>query len=227
MPYGKYIKIGLGYPVYITKLENFEEINKTIVPIILNDITPTNSQYSRTTDVKPKELQSIDDNLHKDKRFKELYIELTKVIQGCLSAQKYNLDLFEVYITKSWATLSAKEQFISYHRHMSSHFSFVYYPQSHEQGNLFLLDDDAHKVGLTIPKRDPYFTEWDNSNYGKAEYPAETGNVIIFPSMIFHETGKNNKDTPRLSISGDIMLTMKEGVKSEHNIPSPSTWMKL
>jgi hypothetical protein len=24
-----------GYPIYITKLENFEEINKTIVPIIL------------------------------------------------------------------------------------------------------------------------------------------------------------------------------------------------
>jgi uncharacterized protein (TIGR02466 family) len=144
-----------------------------------------------------------------------------------LSAQKYNLDLFEVYITKSWATLSAKEQFISYHRHMSSHFSFVYYPQAHEQGNLFLLDDDAHKLGLNIPKRDPYFTEWDQNNYGKAEYPAETGNVVIFPSMIFHETGKNNKDTPRLSISGDILLTMKEGVKSEHNIPSPSTWKKL
>jgi hypothetical protein len=79
-----------GYPIYITKLENFEEINKKIVPIITKDITPTNSQYSRTTDVKPKELQSIDDNLHLDKRFKELYIELSKVIQGCLTAQKYN-----------------------------------------------------------------------------------------------------------------------------------------
>jgi len=96
-----------------------------------------------------------------------------------------------------------------------------------EKGVVFLLDDDAHKVGLTIPKRDPYFTEWDQNNYGKAEYPAETGNVIIFPSMMFHETGKNTKDIPRLSISGDIMLTMKEGVKSEHNIPSPATWMKL
>ena len=53
-----------GYPIYITKLKNFEKINKKIVPIILKDITPTNSQYSTTTDVKTKELQSIDDNLH-------------------------------------------------------------------------------------------------------------------------------------------------------------------
>tara|TARA_R100000654_G_scaffold74784_1_gene110027 strand:+ start:1609 stop:2283 length:675 start_codon:yes stop_codon:yes gene_type:complete len=216
-----------GYPIYINKLENFEEINKKIVPIILKDITPTNSQYSTTTDIKAKELQTIDDNLHTDIRFKKLYNELSKVIQDCLSAQKYNLNLLEAYITKSWATLSVKDQFISYHRHMSSHFSFVYYPQAYEQGNLFLLDDDAHKVGLNIPKRDPYFTEWNQSNYGKAEYPAETGNVIIFPSMMFHETAKNTKDKPRISISGDIMVTMKEGVKSEHNIPSPATWKKL
>ena len=216
-----------GSPIYITKLKNYEEINKKILPIILNDITPTNSQYSRTTDIKPNELQSIDDNLHQDERFKELYSELSKIIQDCLFSQKYNLDLFDIYITKSWATLSSKEQHIAYHRHMSSHFSFVYYPQAHEQGNLFLLDDDAHKVGLNIPKRDPYFTEWNQTNFGKTEYPAETGNVIIFPSMIFHETGQNNKKDPRISISGDIMLTMKKGIKSEHNIPSPSTWNKL
>ena len=61
-----------GYPIYITKLENFEEINKKIVPIILRDITPTNSQYSTTTDIKPKELQTIDDNLHTDIRFRLL-----------------------------------------------------------------------------------------------------------------------------------------------------------
>ena len=216
-----------GSPIYISKLKHFEKINKKIIPIILKDITPTNSQYSRTTDVIPKELQSIDDNLHRDERFSNLYKELSKLIKSFLSAQKYNLDLFEIYITKSWATLSTKDQFISYHRHMSSHFSFVYYPQANNQGNLFLIDDDAHKVGLNIPKRDPYFKEWDQINYGKAEYPAETGTLIIFPSMIFHETGKNPIDTPRISISGDIMITMKEGIKSEHNIPSPSTWKKL
>ena len=81
-----------GYPIYITKLENFEKINKKILPIIINNITPTNSQYSKTTDIKAKNLQSIDDNLHTDKRFTELYNEITKVIEGCLLAQKYNLN---------------------------------------------------------------------------------------------------------------------------------------
>jgi hypothetical protein len=63
---------------------------------------------------------------------------------------------------------------------------------------LFLLDDDAHKVGLTYTKkRSLFYRVGSDSNYGKAEYPAETGNVIIFPSMMFHETGKNTKDTTK------------------------------
>ena len=127
----------------------------------------------------------------------------------------------------SWATYSNKEQFISYHRHMTSHFSFVYYVEAYDQGNLFFIDDEAHKVGLNIPKRDPYFKKWDEVNFAKAEYPARTGNIVIFPSMLFHETGINKKDTPRISISGDVLLTMKKGIKSEHNMPSPTTWKKL
>jgi len=216
-----------GYPIYITAIKNFEEINKEIIPIISESITPTNSQYSRTTDIKPKELQSIDDNLHLDKRFNKLFNEIELGIKGALLMQNYDMNLFEAYITKSWATYSVKDQFISYHRHMSSHYSFVYYPYAEEQGNLFFLDDEAHKVGLNIPRRDPYFSKWDNTNFAKAEYPAATGNLVVFPSMIFHETGKNLKKEPRISISGDVMITMKPGVKSEHNIPSPSTWKKL
>ena len=216
-----------GYPIYITNIKNFKKINKKLIPIISENITATNSQYSRTTDIKPKELQSIDDNLHLDKRFTSLFEEIEQGIKGAVLLQNYNTDLFEAYITKSWATYSIKDQFISYHRHMSSHYSFVYYVQAEDQGNLFFLDDESHKVGLNVPRRDPYFSKWDNTNFSKAEYPAASGNLVVFPSAIFHETGKNKKDTPRISISGDIMLTMKAGVKSEHNIPSPSTWKKL
>lgn len=216
-----------GYPIYISQLQNYEEINKDILPILHKQITPTNSQYAQTTDVKPIELQSIDDNLHLDPRFETLYKEIDKVIVGALKMQNYDLDLFEFYITKSWATYSTQDQFIAYHRHMSSHYSFVYYPYAEDQGNLFFLDDEAHKVGLSVPRREPYFTKWDSSNYAKAEYPAATGNIVVFPSMIFHETGKNTKHEPRVSISGDIMITMKEGVKSEHNIPSPQSWRRL
>jgi uncharacterized protein (TIGR02466 family) len=216
-----------GRAIYITALDNFEEINKEIIPLINSEVTPTNSQYARTTDIKPNELQSIDDGIHHDKRFNNLFDAIIPKIKEALISQHINLDVLDMYITKAWTTYTIKEQYIHSHRHMSSHYSFVYYPYAEEQGDLVFQDDEGSKVGLNIPIRKEYFTEFTDINYSSAIYPAKTGNLIIFPSMLFHETQLNTTDKPRISISGDIMLTMKPGIKSEHNVPSPSTWRML
>ena len=216
-----------GRAIYITALDNFEEINEEIIPLINSEVTPTNSQYARTTDIKPNELQSIDDGIHHDKRFNNLFDAIIPKIKEALTVQHINLDVLDMYITKAWTTYTIKEQYIHSHRHMSSHYSFVYYPYAEEQGDLVFQDDEGSKVGLNIPIRKEYFTEFTDINYSSAIYPAKTGNLIIFPSMLFHETQLNTTDKPRISISGDIMLTMKPGIKSEHNIPSPSTWRML
>ena len=216
-----------GRAIYITALDNFEEINKEIIPLINSEVTPTNSQYARTTDIKPNELQSIDDGIHHDKRFNNLFDAIIPKIKEALISQHINLDVLDMYITKAWTTYTIKEQYIHSHRHMSSHYSFVYYPYAEGQGDLVFQDDEGSKVGLNIPIRKEYFTEFTDINYSSAIYPAKTGNLIIFPSMLFHETQLNTTDKPRISISGDIMLTMKPGIKSEHNVPSPSTWRML
>jgi len=216
-----------GKPIYITSLDNFEEINKEIIPLINNDITPTNIQYARTTDIKPHELQSINDGIHRDERFKKLFDAIQPKIIEALEMQHFSLKLLEVYITKAWATYAVKDQYIHSHRHMASHYSFVYYPYAEGQGDLVFLDDELCKIGLNIPVRKEYFTKFTEVNYASAIYPAKTGNLIVFPSMLFHETQVNTTDKPRISISGDIMLTMKPNVVSEHNIPSPITWKKL
>jgi uncharacterized protein (TIGR02466 family) len=216
-----------GRAIYITALDNFEEINKEIIPLINSEVTPTNSQYARTTDIKPNELQSIDDGIHHDKRFNNLFDAIIPKIKEALTVQHINLDVLDMYITKAWTTYTIKKQYIHSHRHMSSHYSFVYYPYAEEQGDLVFQDDEGSKVGLNIPIRKEYFTEFTDINYSSAIYPAKTGNLIIFPSMLFHETQLNTTDKPRISISGDILLTMKPGVKSEHNIPSPSTWRTI
>jgi uncharacterized protein (TIGR02466 family) len=216
-----------GKAIYITALDNFKEINEEIIPLINSEVTPTNSQYARTTDIKPNELQSIDDSIHHDERFKKLFNAIQPKIIEALTLQHLNLDVLDIYITKAWTTFTIKEQYIHSHRHMSSHYSFVYYPDAEDQGDLVFQDDEASKAGLNIPIRKEYFKEFTEVNYSSAVYPAKTGNLIIFPSMIFHETQLNTKDKPRISISGDIMLTMKPGIKSEHNIPSPSTWRMI
>ena len=83
------------------------------------------------------------------------------------------------------------------------------------------------KHNLNIPSRKEYFTEFNEVNYSSMTVPAQTGSIIIFPSNMSHETEINQTKIPRISISGDVLITMKPGLKSEHCFPSPDTWKKL
>lgn len=222
------IRMWFGEPIFITKLDNYQSINEAILPIMLAQYEPVRAgdKFSRTTDVNAIKLGNVSDQLHTDHRFNCLFQEVFAQITQSLLAQKYNLDLFDIWITKSWATYSSKDQRIGSHRHRTSHYSFVYYPQADNQGNLMFESDNLHKLGIAIPHIDPYFTQFDSGNFSQAFYPSQTGNLIIFPSRLFHATEPNMQDNLRISISGDVLLTMRQGISSEHCLPSPEHWAK-
>ena len=222
------IKKWFGNPIFITKINNYQSINEDIKSLINEEIKPTNSQFARTTDIKPDTpLQEITDNLHTNSKFENLFKEIRKQITLFLTEHHYDLSVFDVYITKAWATFSSKGQHIASHKHTASHYSLVYYVEAEEQGNVTFQEDMWQKTGMYVPANDNYFTKWSDINFASVQYPSETGGLIIFPSSLLHHTQENTKDTPRISISADVLLTMKEGTKSEHCLPSPETWKKI
>jgi len=217
-----------GNPIFITKIDKYESINKEIKNLINDDVKPTNSQFSKTTDVKPDTpLQQITDNLHINKKFKYLFEEIKKQIVIFLTEYHYDLNVFDIHITKAWATFSNKGQHIASHKHTASHFSLVYYVQADNQGDITFEEDQWQKTGMYIPPNNNYYTKWSDINFASIKYPSETGGLIIFPSNLLHYTQENTTNEPRISISADVLLTMKTGVKSEHCLPSPETWSKV
>ena len=217
-----------GNPIFITKIDKYESINKEIKNLINDDVKPTNSQFSKTTDVKPDTpLQQITDNLHINKKFKYLFEEIKKQIVIFLTEYHYDLNVFDIHITKAWATFSNKGQHIASHKHTASHFSLVYYVQADNQGDITFEEDQWQKTGMYIPPNNNYYTKWSDINFASIKYPSETGGLIIFPSNLLHYTQENTTNEPRISISADVLSTMKTGVKSEHCLPSPETWSKI
>jgi uncharacterized protein (TIGR02466 family) len=222
------IKKWFGNPIFITKIDNYETINKDIKELINQEVKPTNSQFAKTTDIKSDTpLQEITDNLHTDKRFEKLFSQIRKKIILFLTEHHYDLSVFDVHIIKAWATFSTKGQHIASHKHTASHYSLVYYVEAEEQGNITFEEDMWQKTGMYIPANNNYFTKWSEINFASVKYPSETGGLIIFPSNLLHYTEENQKERPRISISADVLLTMKSGIKSEHCLPSPETWSKI
>ena len=214
-----------GETIYCTNVENDNQI---IAKHIESFVKEKPGRTAATTDVKGNthftDLEDAKDNLHKDEKYSSLFIKLKKCISEFMTAKGYNPDKFDVHITKSWATYTVKDQHIASHKHTASHFSFVYYVRNNDMGNIRFEKELAAQTGLFIPPTDQYIVDWNQFNFSSYIIPVRTENFLIFPSSLLHYTEINTKEEPRISISGDILLTMKSGVKTEHCIPHPSGW---
>jgi len=227
----------LGSLIGISKLNNFEKINKELIPIIEKDICPPESRndyfkshktgYSFTSDKAGLLLEGgVDsfealygDQLQLNKKFKNFFDELKINLNTFLNKLKYkNVDYF---ITKSWVAYTEKEQHIAAHDHGASHFSFVYYVQKNINHSSITFYEPSQRFYM------PDATEWNEQNHQNLLINNEPGQLIIFPSSLKHGTQKTEEKSPRISISGDIIMTSETNKVSEILIPNPATWIKL
>ena len=214
--------------IYKTHLKNHKSINKKIKPLIESFVKAKPGSVAATTDVEGNtnftDLNDAKDNLHLDIQYNDLFKHLCKHINSFLSVKGYNLDKFDAHFTKAWATYTTQNQHIASHKHTASHFSCVYYVHNEDMGNLRFEEELAAQTGLFIPPTDQYIKEWNQFNFASYTFPVKTGDFVIFPSILLHQTETNLKADPRISISGDIILTMKKGVSTEHCLPHPDMW---
>jgi uncharacterized protein (TIGR02466 family) len=220
-----------GKSIYKCTINNYDEYNKPLIKDIESFVKEKPGSVAATTDVTGNvnytKLNDAVDNLHKKKLYAPLFTALNRNINFFLHSYGYNLDKFDVHLTKAWATYTAKDQYISSHKHTASHYSCVYYVRNNDMGNIKFEEELAAQTGLYIPPTDHYIREWNNFNFASFTIPVATGDFVIFPSCLLHYTEINKKDEPRISISADILLTMKKGISTEHCIPHPSQWASI
>ena len=58
-------------------------------------------------------------------------------------------------------------------------------------------------------------------------FDLDQDSIIIFPSKTLHATVPNKSNKPRISISGDISIMLKESKGFEHLMPNFSNWKKF
>ena len=75
-------------------------------------------------------------------------------------------------------------------------FSFIYYIQSTDTGDLILRNQA--NVMNECNLKSPFVSAFS--------YPPEDGDLILFPSWIPHEIKTNKSNMQRINVSGDIIL---------------------
>ena len=198
-----------GKTIYKSTIDNYDTINQKLITDIESYVKEKPGSVAATTDVMGNtnftDLNDAVDNLHRRSKYKDLFVELSKHVSDFLIAKGYGLEKFDAHFTKAWATYTTKGQHIASHKHTASHFSCVYYVRNDNMGNVKFEQELAAQTGLFIPPTDQYIYDWNEFNFASYTIPVKSGDFIIFPSELLHNTQTNERDIPRISISADIL----------------------
>ena len=171
--------------------------------------------------------------LFENKLFENLAKKISDAIIEYLQILEINTNLLDIYYQRSWATYTNNKQSINFHTHSQSNISFAYYllkpPRS--GGIIFRsneLQNEVAKNIFTSSKLEKSLINKANAyNSDRSMFDLEQDSIIIFPSKTLHATMPNQSGEPRISISGDVSLMLKDSDGFEHLMPNFKNWTKF
>ena len=172
--------------------------------------------------------------IHKNKKFKKLFDEIIKRVWGYLNCVEIDNKLVDIYIQRSWATISIGNERIKKHRHFQSHISFAYYLKKNKQDSNFVVFDESYKNEIMpgIFRSDTALQKgivkkMNQFNVTQAIVNIEENDIVIFPSKTIHSTQPTQNNDERISISADIVCVAKDSNLLEMGMPPLNEWTKM
>jgi uncharacterized protein (TIGR02466 family) len=181
------------------------------------------------------EKKSLKNNL--DKKEKQSWLG---DINGYVNIKKYidflnvDTDQLDIYIQRSWPTISRGGENIVPHSHHQSHISFAYYLKKNENDSKIVFHNSAAQNEF-VPKLFSSISVAKKSIIKKidllcapvVQVSSKEDEIIIFPSKSRHSTQPGSDNVERISISADISIVVKNSDGLEHFIPPLKNWKKF
>ena len=172
--------------------------------------------------------------IHNDQIFNEFFVEVKKAIIEYLKVLEVDHDQLDIFIQRSWATISREKENIALHKHLQSHLSFAYYLKKTEtDANLLFIDETKHNEflpGLFLSpssNKKEIIKKRNIANSGAIVFEAKEDEIVIFPSKTSHQTQPNVKNNDRISLSADIFIAAKNSENMEHLVTPFKNWKTL
>ncbi len=170
--------------------------------------------------------------IHNEPTFKPLFDAFEGMTERYLEAMGLDADQLNLYFTRSWAVVSGADERVNRHAHIQSHISLIYYLQKpRTAGRIAFLHPsppNEFAPGLFEAKMNSLFKgPRDEANSNNLIVDIQEGDLLIFPSRTEHATEPHDSTEPRISISADVMVTLKDSTNHEFLLPDPVHWRKM
>ena len=217
-----------------SKIEFSEEKKKKMLDEIFDmEKKSKNNEYKNQTSSWTGDTQGFE-YIHNNPIFDDFFIEVKKRIIEYLDALQVDYEQLDIFIQRSWATISSGKEVISKHQHLQSHVSFAYYLKKISSDSNFIVYDEEKKnefipglFGSKTLVQKKLIKEITLASATKISLPVNEDDIVIFPSKTLHSTDQIKTNNDRISISGDIIFLAKDTNTLEHLTPSFENWKKL
>ena len=221
--------------IYKSKLGLDETVRKNLIEEVYNQEKESKNNEKKMYSERSSWTGDVygHEYLYKEKKFEALYDLIEKHIIKYITKIGYNDEKIDLYFQRSWATISRKNEYISYHNHSQSHLSFAYYlKKDKDQGAINFHDNYKQNEMVpgtfdSISTRAANFVKLNGMNAAQIKIEPNEDDIIIFPSKTFHSTSPSESNNERISISADVSLISKTSNKIEKFITPISEWQKF
>jgi len=158
--------------------------------------------------------------IHQDTRLAPFFREVKKSVIEYLDHFKIDKREFQINFVKTWFTICNPGQTVPMHYHSCSHISYVYYIQAPGDPLLFHKKNSNDMFGdvFSFSKEQNVF---NTDTYG---INPQAEHLIMFPGSLEHYTSAEPRKHKRISLAGDIVLTLKHRTDTESGLLSPQYW---
>ena len=173
------------------------------------------------------------DLFHLEPISERFFSSVAPCVDNYLLALGLDPEKFRLHCTRSWGTVSYKNEHIPVHNHNQAHISIVYYPSKPpDSGNIvFHCSNPQNEFSPGIfsshAVENGYFAELTTFNTKSATTEISEDEIVVFPSKTPHASEPNNSDLPRVSIAADLLVTLKGPSRGEYSIPDVRNWRTL
>ena len=185
-------------PVFRFKVKNFRELNLELENYIL-DLKKKNKDGQKKSNVGGWHSPFF--NLEKDNTPKKFIQNIQKFLQKVIEDEMgWEYIPNKVKIVSMWSIINNKNSFNIKHNHPNSYLSAAYYVKAPKNsGNINFYDTKEQKNIRT-----PIVKKFTDISAVVSSLEPEEGDLLLFPSYLYHAVEENLSDNNRIVISFNV-----------------------
>ena len=187
-------------PVFHFRVENYQELNTELENYILN-LKKKDEKGQKKSNAGGWHSQNFDiNNDNTAKKFAKIFEEFYKKV--IINKMGWKYDSNKVKMEAMWSIINKKGSFNIQHNHPNSYLSAAYYVRHPEKSGNIRFFDPREQKNIRYPKIKKYT---DLSAVIIEKDPKE-GDLLIFPSYLYHSVGENLSKDDRIIVSFNVEI---------------------